>query len=85
MNIADLERRIKALEQNRGASMRFGEVVEVDEAKGTARIKLPDAENLVTMPLRVSQRRTLKDQAQELPDVASRWPVCLPARVLSRA
>ena len=68
-DLAQLERRIKDLESNRGASFRFGEVVAVDEKTGTARIKLPDGEGLVSMPLRVCQRRTLKDQAQELPDV----------------
>ena len=68
-DFAEFERRLKALENNRGATMRFGEVVEVDEKKGTARVKLDDADSLVSMPLRVSQRRTLKDQSQELPDV----------------
>jgi phage baseplate assembly protein V len=67
--LAELERRVTALEANKGGSIRFGEVTEVDEKTGTVRVKLPDAENLVTMPLRVSQRRTLKDQSQELPDV----------------
>ena len=68
-DFAEMERRIRALEDNRGATMRFGEVVEVDEKRGTARVKMADADGLVTMPLRVSQRRTLKDQSQELPDV----------------
>ena len=68
-DLAQLERRIKELENNRGASFRFAEVVAVDEKTGTARVKLPDGENLVSMPLRVSQKRTLKDQAQMLPDV----------------
>lgn len=68
-DLAKLERRIKELENNRGSSFRFAEVTSVDEKTGTARVKLPDGENLVSMPLRVSQRRTLKDQSQELPDV----------------
>lgn len=67
--LAKLERRLAALEANKGGSVRFGEVTEVDEKTGTVRVKLPDGEGLVTMPLRVSQRRTLKDQSQELPDV----------------
>lgn len=68
-DLASLERRIRALENNRGASFRFGVVSSVDEKTGTARVQLPDGEGLVSQPLRVSQRRTLKDQSQELPDV----------------
>lgn len=68
-DLAQLERRVKNLENNRGASFRFGEVTSVDEKTGTVRVRLPDGEGLVSMPLRVSQRRTLKDQSQELPDV----------------
>lgn len=67
--LAKLEREVAALKANRGGSVRFGEVTEVDEKAGAVRVKLPDGEGLVTMPLRVSQRRTLKDQSQELPDV----------------
>lgn len=67
--LAELERRVSELESNRGASFRFAEVASVDEKTGTARVKLPDGDDLVSMPLRVSQRRTLKDQSQELPDV----------------
>ena len=75
-DFARLERRIKALEANRGALLRFGEVSGVDEENGTARVCLPDADKLVTMPLRVLQQRTLKDQHQELPDIGEQV-VCL--------
>jgi phage baseplate assembly protein V len=68
-DLAELERRIAALENNRGASFRFVEVVGVDEKAGTARVKLSDGENLVSMPLRVVQGRTLKDKVQDLPEV----------------
>ncbi|MCL2458900.1 MAG: phage baseplate assembly protein V [Desulfobulbus sp.] len=64
-----LERRLKALEQNRGAVLRWGTVTEVDEKAGSARVKINDADGIVTMPLRVLQRRTLKDQEQSLPDI----------------
>jgi phage baseplate assembly protein V len=64
-----MERRIKALEANRGAILRWGTVTEVDETSGSARVQIDDAENIVSMPLRVLQRRTLKDQHQELPDL----------------
>jgi phage baseplate assembly protein V len=68
-DFARLERRIKALEGNLGAVLRFGAVTETDESAGSARVRIFDADNLVTMPLRVLQRRTLKDQHQELPDI----------------
>ncbi len=67
--LAKLIRRVEALEANRGSLIRLANVTEVDEKTGTVRVELPDGENLVTMPARVSQRRTLKDKSQELPDV----------------
>ena len=66
---AQQERRIASLESNRGASLRFGTVTGVDTATGTARVELPDGDGMVTMPLRVLGRRTLKDKAQALPDI----------------
>lgn len=66
---AQQERRIASLESNRGASLRFGTVTGVDTAAGTARVQLPDGDGMVTMPLRVLGRRTLKDKAQALPDI----------------
>ena len=66
---AQQERRIAALEANRGASLRFGIVTGVDPASGAARVQLPDGDGMVTMPLRVLERRTLKDKAQTLPDI----------------
>lgn len=68
-DMAKLERRIKALEANRGASLRFGTVTEVSEADGTARVQLPDGQNMVSHPLRVMQPRSLKDKKQCFPDV----------------
>ncbi|MCL2791070.1 MAG: phage baseplate assembly protein V [Desulfobulbus sp.] len=68
-DFASLARRLKALEQNRGAVLRWGTVTEVDEKAGSARVKINDADSIVTMPLRVLQRRTLKDQEQSLPDI----------------
>jgi phage baseplate assembly protein V len=68
-DFARLERRIKALEANRGAILRWCEVVAADETAGSARVRIDDAEGIVSMPLRVLQRRTLKDQHQELPDL----------------
>ena len=38
---AQQERRIAALEANRGASLRFGIVTGVDPASGTARVRAP--------------------------------------------
>jgi phage baseplate assembly protein V len=75
-DFAKLERRLRALEENRGAVLRWGSVVAVDESAGSARVRIGDADDLVTMPLRVLQQRTLKDQHQELPDVGEHV-VCL--------
>ncbi len=68
-DFAKLERRLRALEANKGATLRFCEVTAVDEAAGSARVRIPDGEGMVTQPLRVLQQRTLKDQHQELPDI----------------
>ena len=65
---AQQERRIAALEANRGASLRFGTVTGVD-ASGTARVRRPVGDGMVTMPLRLLQRRTLNDKAQCFPDI----------------
>ena len=64
-----LSRRIKSLEANRGSILRWGTVTAVDEAAGSARVQIDDADGIVSMPLRVLQQRTLKDQHQELPDL----------------
>lgn len=66
---AALERRVAALEANRGASLRFGTIVGVDAARGTARVRLDDGDDMVTAPLRVLASRTLKDKVQCLPDI----------------
>ena len=63
-----LERRLAALEANRGASLRFGTVTEVSP-DGSARVQLPDGDGMVSHPLRTLQRRTLKDKEQHLPEV----------------
>ncbi len=64
---AQLERRIAALEKNRGASLRFGTVTEVKG--GYARVKIPDGEDVVTHFLPTLQDRVLKDQDIKMPDV----------------
>ncbi len=68
-DFAALERRIAALEANRGASLRFGVVTGVNTKDGSVRVQLPDGDNMVSAPLRVLQRRSLKDKAQCLPDI----------------
>ena len=57
-DMAALERRIAALEANRGASLRFGTVVGIGEDGGSARVQLHDGDGMVTYPLRVLQKRT---------------------------
>lgn len=66
--IIQLERRIKALEANRGGSLRYCEVTDVSP-DGHARVKLLDGDEMVSLPLRILQRRTLKDKDQCFPDV----------------
>lgn len=68
IDLVDLERRVKALEHNRGASLRFARVTEVNE-DGSARVELLDGPGLVSMPLRLLQRRTQKDKDQLFPEV----------------
>lgn len=63
---AALERRVAALEANRGASLRFGKVVGV--SGGAARVQLEDGQNMVSAPLPTLQRRVLQDQEIKLPD-----------------
>ncbi len=63
---AALERRVAALEANRGASLRFGTVVGVEG--GSARVRLEDGKKMVSAPLPTLQRRVLKDQEIKLPD-----------------
>ena len=66
-DLADFERRLKALENNRGASLRFCTVTEVNAADGSARVKLDDGNNMVSHPLRVLADRVLKEKRQAMP------------------
>ncbi len=66
-NFAALERRIAALEQNRGASLRFAKVTEVKG--GFVRVQMPDGEDVVSYELPTVQPRVLKDQDIKMPDV----------------
>lgn len=67
--LADLDRRITRLETNRGCSLRFGDVVAVNEQDGTARVVLPDGNGMVSLPLRVITARTHRDKFICLPDI----------------
>lgn len=73
-HIINLERRIAALEANRGASLRFGTVTEASP-NGSARVQLHDGGGMVSQPLRTLHRRTLKDKDQCLPDVGEQVAV----------
>lgn len=68
-DFAALDRRLRALEANKGAVLRWGSVVDVHAGTGTVRVELDDLDKLVSGPLQVLQRRTLKDQHQDLPDI----------------
>lgn len=66
--LTSMERRLKVLEANRGASLRYCEVTGVDKA-GNIRVKLLDGDKMVSQPLRSLQKRTLKDKDQCFPDI----------------
>ncbi len=65
----DLELRVKALEAMVRHLIRTGEVVGVDEAAGTARVRFADAQDLVSHPLRVLADKSLRDKSQWMPDL----------------
>jgi len=48
---------------------RVGEVVSTDPDTCTARVKFPDADDMVSAPLMVAQRWTLKNKSYEMPDI----------------
>ncbi len=65
--IAELARRVSALEARDAASLRFGRVTGVEG--GAARVQLDDADGVVTRPLSTLQNRVLKDQDIKMPDI----------------
>lgn len=69
MGLGGYTRRMDTLGSNRGSLVQYGIVTSVDPKTGTARVQLPDQDDMVTADLRVIQARTLKDQCQHLPDV----------------
>lgn len=69
---ATLERRISALEAAQSCSLRFGRVVEIceDEKKrGKVRVQLRDGQSMVSHTISTVQKRVLKDQDIQLPDI----------------
>lgn len=65
----ELEGRVRALEAVLRNLIRVGEVVGVDEAAGTARVRFADAQNLVSHPCRVLTDKSLRDKSQWMPDL----------------
>ena len=65
--ISRLNRRMDAMEQDKGATLRFANVTGIE--KGHIRVQLADGQNVVTAPLPTLQRRVLKDQEIKLPDI----------------
>lgn len=66
-NMAGILRRLEALEQDKGATLRFANVVGTSD--GQVRVQLVDGQGVVTAPLPTIQRRVLKDQEVKLPDI----------------
>lgn len=58
-----------AIQDALAQAIRVGEVVSTDPASATVRVKIHDADGLVTYPLRVLQHKTLHDQQYWMPDV----------------
>jgi len=69
----------RTLEES-GATFSFGIVSAVDAARGWARVRLPEYDNLETALLPVLQRRTHRDKALDLPDVGEQVAVMLDRR-----
>lgn len=63
-----------------GATFAVGIITAVDAARGWARAKLPEYDNLETALLPVLQRRTHKDKALDLPDVGEQVALLLDLR-----
>lgn len=74
-DMASFDRRIGALEGNRGASLRFATVSTVQPEKGTVRVVLEDGDGMVSYPLQVLFPRAGKDTVQDMPDVGDRVAV----------
>lgn len=49
--------------------IRYGDVVEIDPAAATARVRFPDHDGVVSWWLNVLQRKTLKDRDYWMPDL----------------
>ena len=63
-----------------GATFAFGIITAVDPARGWARARLPEYDNLETAFLPVLQRRTHRDKALDLPDVGEQVALLLDLR-----
>lgn len=69
MSIADLERRLAALESTVRGMIRVGKVVTRAASNGTVRVQLPDLDNLVSGNIPVMFPKTRKDKIFHLPDI----------------
>ncbi len=71
-DFATLERRVAALEAAQTGSLRFGRVVEVcrdEKRRGKVRVQFRDGQGMVSHTISPLQKRVLKDQDIELPDI----------------
>lgn len=69
MSFSELMNRLGALEAKMAQMLRVCTVVSVQDGKGTVRVKLPDAGNMVSQPLPVMVRKVQDDKDYEMPDV----------------
>lgn len=66
-DFAKLDRRVAALEASSPASLRFGRVTGIEGGK--CRVQLRDGQDVVSHTISTVQKRVLKDQDIEMPDV----------------
>lgn len=76
MDWEEITRRLTALEAAAHQAVRVGFVVEVLEAEGRVRVRLPDADCIETQPLPVLYPKTYLDKHYLMPDVGEQV-VCL--------
>lgn len=67
VDFAALERRISALEASQAASLRFGRVTDIKGGK--VRVQFRDGQGMNSFELSTIQKRVLKDQDIEMPDI----------------
>ena len=78
MGLDDIHSRLDDLESTLGHVIRVGVVTSTEPSAGTVRVQFQDADGMISYPLPVLQRKTLKDKDYHMPDVGEHVTcVCL--------